>query len=79
MDLEVTYVDEKRQRVSSESAYLTDEVLARPNLNVALHTTVTKILFEQNEGDTRAVGVEFARGKDGPAYRARAVKEVIVS
>jgi len=72
-------VDQNRQRVSAESAYLTDDVLARPNLKVALNASVTKIIFEKVEGETRAVGVEFAGSKTGPVYRARARKEVILS
>ncbi|ESK94011.1 putative gmc oxidoreductase [Moniliophthora roreri MCA 2997] len=54
----MTYVDDKYQRVSSEAAYLTADVLARPNLKVAVHAHVTRILFEDVNGETRAVGVE---------------------
>ncbi|KAJ7583617.1 hypothetical protein C8J56DRAFT_213831 [Mycena floridula] len=75
----ITYVDKNRQRVSSESAYLTDEVLARPNLKVALNASVTKIVFEKVGTETRAVGVEFAGSKDGPVYRSRASREIILS
>jgi choline dehydrogenase len=42
----VNYIDERRTRVSAESAYLTEDVLARPNLVVTLHGQVTKILFD---------------------------------
>lgn len=76
----VTYVDENRERVSSESAYLTAEVLSRPNLKVVIHAQVTKILFEERDGDKHAVGVEFANyDKKGPRFRARSRKEVIIS
>ncbi|KAJ7679071.1 hypothetical protein DFH06DRAFT_504858 [Mycena polygramma] len=75
----VTYVDNKGQRVSSESAYLTPDVLARPNLQVAIHAQVTRVIFDQANGATRAVGVEFANSATGPRYRARARKEVIIS
>ncbi|KAJ6507877.1 hypothetical protein C8R47DRAFT_1208899 [Mycena vitilis] len=75
----VTYVDSKGQRVSSESAYLTPDVLARPNLQVAIHAQVTRVLFDQVDGATRAVGVEFANSANGPRYRAHAGKEVIIS
>lgn len=74
----MTYIDSKRQRVSSESAYLTKDVLARKNLKVAVNAQVTRILFEKVEGETRAVGVEFANAQDGPRYCARARKEVVV-
>ncbi|KAJ7623439.1 hypothetical protein FB45DRAFT_925680 [Roridomyces roridus] len=75
----MTYVDPKGQRVSSETAYLTKDVLARPNLKVAIHAHTTRILFEQVGGATRAVGVEFARKANGPRYQVRARKEVVVS
>ena len=76
----MTYVDKKFERASSEAAYLTPEVLVRPNLTVAIHATVTQILFErQPTGKLRAVGVEFAKTEDGPRYQAKAKKEVILS
>lgn len=74
----MTYIDDKRARVTSETSYLTPDVLARPNLKVAIHATVTKIIFEKNGGETRAVAVEFAKNKNGPVYRARARQEIIV-
>ncbi|KAJ7066868.1 hypothetical protein B0H15DRAFT_794219 [Mycena belliarum] len=74
----MTYVSPKGERVSSETAYLTEDVLARPNLKVAIHAQVTRVLFEQVNGATRAVGVEFAKSVMGPRYRARARKEVVV-
>ncbi|KIJ13402.1 GMC oxidoreductase [Paxillus involutus ATCC 200175] len=76
----VTYIDNRGQRVSAESAYLTPEVLARPNLKVVTLARVTKILLETS-GAPRAIGVEFAEAKDRGAsgrFRARALKEVIV-
>ncbi|CAK5268208.1 unnamed protein product [Mycena citricolor] len=75
----VTYIDEQGTRVSTESAYLTPEVLRRPNLKVAIHATATKIIFEQVNGSPRAVGVEFASSSTGLRYRARAKKEVVLS
>lgn len=74
----MTYVDSKATRVSTETAYLTKDVLARPNLKVVTHAQVTRVLFEKASGETRAVGVEFAKSKTGPFYRARARKEVII-
>ena len=63
---------------------MTDEVLARPNLKVVTYARVTKVLFDTSTGIPRATGVEFARksrrkGRVGPKFRARAIKEVIVS
>lgn len=75
----MTYIDENCERVSSESAYFTQDVLARPNLRVALHATVTRIIFEKTDGTIRAVGVEFARSKKGVRYQARAKRDVILS
>lgn len=76
----MTYIDEGSKRVSSETAYLTDEVLARPNLVVAVHAHVTKIIFDtEADGGPRAVGVEFAKSTSGPRYEARARKEVLLS
>ncbi|TFK62260.1 alcohol oxidase [Pluteus cervinus] len=75
----MTYVNEKKERVSSESGYLTPEVLERPNLKVAVHAKVTKVLVEVVDGKKRATGVEFATTKEGARYKARARKEVIIS
>ncbi|KAG5730944.1 Alcohol dehydrogenase [acceptor] [Termitomyces sp. T112] len=76
----MTYVDDQGERVSSESAYFTKEVLARPNLVVALYAQVTRILFDTKaEGTPRAIGIEFARSENSPQYRAYAQKEVILS
>ncbi|KAF7374603.1 L-sorbose 1-dehydrogenase [Mycena sanguinolenta] len=76
---QMTYVDSKGQRVSSETAYLTKDVLARPNLKVAIHAQITRIIFDQVDGKTRAIGVEFAKGSNGPRYKARARREIILS
>ncbi|KAJ7170935.1 hypothetical protein C8R43DRAFT_981616 [Mycena crocata] len=75
----MTYVDQNGQRVSSETAYLTEDVLARPNLTVAIHAQVTRVLFERSNGATCAVGVEFAETANGPRFRAHARKEVVLS
>ena len=75
----VTYIDSHHQRVSAEVAYLTPEVLARPNLKVVTLARVTKIVFDSSSGTPRAVAVEFANEKQhAPRVRARARKEVIV-
>lgn len=75
----VTYIDPSGKRVTTETAYLTPEVLKRPNLKVAIHAHVTRILFTTHGGRKRAVGVEFARGQGGPLYRVRAKREVVLS
>ncbi|KAK7033397.1 L-sorbose 1-dehydrogenase [Favolaschia claudopus] len=76
----MTYVDSNGRRVSSETAYLTNDVLKRPNLKVVINAQVTRLLFDQSsDGTTRAVGVEFANSPNGPRYKARARKDVIIS
>lgn len=75
----MTYVSSKAQRVSSETAYLTKDVLARPNLKVVINAQVTRVLFENVGDKTRAVGVEFANTKEGPRYRVWSRKDVILS
>lgn len=74
----MTYIDEKRRRVSAESAYLTKDVLRRKNLKVAIHARVTRVLFEEVDNQKRAVGVEFGNSKNGPQYRVMARNEVII-
>ncbi|KAI6108025.1 hypothetical protein F5141DRAFT_1232534 [Pisolithus sp. B1] len=49
-------------RVSTEAAYLTPTVLARPNLKVVTEARVTKILFDTStrNRNPRAIGAEFS-------------------
>ncbi len=61
-----------------ETAYLTPDVLARPNLKVATGAFVNRILFDGNQDAPRAVGVEF-NDKHGGTFRVKALKEVIVA
>ncbi|KAG6839846.1 hypothetical protein C0991_011120 [Blastosporella zonata] len=74
----VTYIDEKRRRVSSESAYLTKEVLARKNLTVAVNAHVTRILFNTQGDQKRAIGVHVASSPTGTRHRVLASKEVVI-
>jgi len=60
------------RRLSAARAYL-HPVLARPNLQVQTRALVTRVLFE----GTRAVGVEYQRGR-GPIQQAYA-GEVVLS
>ena len=76
----MTFIDSNGRRVSTESAYLTREVLSRPNLKVVTGAAVTRILFNQQEGsEPRASGVEFAKSKDGERFVVKAKKEVVLS
>jgi len=62
----------------SRSAYLTQDVLSRSNLRVATGAHVTKIIFSNNGGVKRAIGVEFTTGKNQPVYYASATSEVLL-
>jgi len=73
----VTYVSQRHERVSSESAYLTPAVLNRSNLTVVIRATVTRVLIDTTDDKPRAVGVEFVGHDNGPRYQARAKKEVV--
>ena len=75
----MTYIDAKGRRVTTESAYLTPDVLSRPNLTVAVNASVTKLLFDRTDGQTRVTGVEFANNEKGPRFRVKARKEVVLS
>jgi choline dehydrogenase len=59
------------RRLSAARAYL-HPVMSRPNLEVRTRSLVTRILFE----GTRAVGVEYARGK-GATERVRAGEVIL--
>ncbi len=63
---------------ASGRAYLTPEVLARPNLTVAVHTTVEKILFSNKGASLRATGVQLATSPNAPKFRVAATKDVIL-
>lgn len=71
-------MDKRGQRVSTETAYLTPEVLERKNLTVATHASVKQVDFETIDGVTRATAVEFTEGKGKPVYKAKAKKEIIL-
>ncbi|KAI0322115.1 alcohol oxidase [Amylostereum chailletii] len=75
----MTYIDAKGHRVTTESAYLTPDVLKRPNLTVAIGASVTRLLFDKSEdGEPRATGIEFTASAKGPRFRVRAKKEVLM-
>ncbi|KAF6749486.1 choline dehydrogenase, partial [Ephemerocybe angulata] len=75
----MTYVDSKFRRVSSETAYLTRDVLKRKNLTVAINATATRVIFDTTSSEPRAIAVEFATGPNGKKYKATARKEIILS
>jgi choline dehydrogenase len=57
----------KGRRLSAARAYL-HPVSSRPNLTIQTRAFVTKVLFD----GTRAVGVEYVRGRDGSPTRVTA-------
>ena len=63
-----------RRRQSAARTYLR-AALKRPNLQVVTGALVHRVLFD----GTRAVGVEFARGRGAPLERVDAAREVILS
>ena len=74
----MTYIDGKGRRVSAESAYLTSEVLKRPNLTICTQVHVTKVLIDTIGEQKRATGVEFALAKGGTLFQVKARKQVIL-
>ena len=60
-------------------AYLSPNVLSRPNLTVAINTMVEKILFDESGTEPRAIGVQVSKSSKSPKYRVRATREVILS
>ena len=53
-------------------------MLKRPNLTVAVATTVEKVLFDESRSEPRAIGVEVSKSSVSPKYRVRANREVIL-
>lgn len=74
-----TFIDTKGQRSSAAVAYLTADVIQRPNLKIASGQSVTRIIFDESGSQPRAVGVEMAASKSSPLrYLAKARKEVLL-
>ncbi|KAJ5218101.1 uncharacterized protein N7498_000200 [Penicillium cinerascens] len=75
-----TFIDSKGQRSSLATAFLTPDVLQRPNLYVACHSHVTRILFDRlTTNQPTAIGVEFQTKQKGILFEVHARKEVILS
>lgn len=70
-----------KTRTSSASAYLTEEVRARPNLSILTDTVVSRVLLEKSDDGTSqevATGVEICSG-NGVKSIVRASIEVILA
>lgn len=59
-------------------AYLSPNVLKRPNLTVAVSTVVERVLFDESGSEPHAVGVEVSKSPVAPKYRIKADREVII-
>ncbi|KAI0327374.1 GMC oxidoreductase [Cubamyces sp. BRFM 1775] len=68
-------VDEKHET----TAYLSADVLKRPNLTVAVCMMTEKVLFAKgSNGTPRAVGIQLSSSHSGPRFAVAANKEVIL-
>ncbi|KAJ3527627.1 hypothetical protein NM688_g8104 [Phlebia brevispora] len=74
----MTYIQSSGKRITTEVAYLTPDVLARPNLKIITQASAMRIIFHKSAAGPRAVGVEY-KLPDGLSLTARTSKEVIVS
>lgn len=64
---------------SAATAYLSPEVLKRPNLTVAITVTTERVLFTQSpEGVPKAVGIQLSSHREGPRFAVAASREVII-
>ena len=63
---------------STSTAYLTPDVLARPNLTIAVGVRVSKIVVEPVAGRPRAVGVQMSTAPMDQLYRVNATREVLL-
>ncbi|KIK53250.1 hypothetical protein GYMLUDRAFT_100419 [Collybiopsis luxurians FD-317 M1] len=74
----IATLDSKGSRSSTATAYLTPDILSRPNLFVAISTVVEKVLFEKRGDSVQASGVEISTGRTSPRYRVTARSEVVL-
>ncbi|KAI0651208.1 GMC oxidoreductase [Trametes meyenii] len=72
-------IDEKHERSSAATAYLSSAVLARPNLTVAVSVTAERIFFSKSPDDEpKAIGVQISSRRNGPRFAVGANREVIL-
>lgn len=75
----VTYIDYKGRRVTTESGYLTPDVLGRSNLTIVTHASVTKLLLHPLGGRHRVSAAEVASNETLMRLQIKARNEVILS
>lgn len=72
----ITISNAEEKRVSASIGYLNADVRKRPNLTISTHTQVSELLFDDDEGGRRCVGVKATVNGKPQEFRA---KEVILS
>ncbi|KIK76982.1 GMC oxidoreductase, partial [Paxillus rubicundulus Ve08.2h10] len=71
-----TFVDQKGQRSSPATAFLSEDVLKRQNLTVVINALTTRILFSS---DGRATAIELASDSTSRRYQVGANREIILA
>ncbi|PIL26393.1 hypothetical protein GSI_12150 [Ganoderma sinense ZZ0214-1] len=72
-------LDSDGQRSSTATAYLTNDVLSRPNLTYVVDTLIQRLVFDTSPGQApRVVGVEMTMSPDVQIYSCWARGEVIL-
>ncbi|KAJ7430523.1 GMC oxidoreductase [Mycena galericulata] len=77
----MTYIDAKGCRVTTESAYLTPQVLKRKNLHILTNTTVTRLVLDTapvGNRDVRVTAVEVSPGKGLSLLQIKARSEIVL-
>lgn len=74
-----TFIDAKGQRSSFATAFLSPEVMQRPNLYVACGARVSRLLFDRlSSKDPAVIGAEFQTSRGGDRFQVHARREVIL-
>ncbi|PLN76171.1 putative glucose dehydrogenase [Aspergillus taichungensis] len=74
-----TFIDPKGQRASLATAYLPAAVRRRPNLTIACHAHVTRLLVDRLSGpEPTVIGVELQIERGGPRFEVHARREVVL-
>ncbi|KAJ5205697.1 Glucose-methanol-choline oxidoreductase [Penicillium cf. griseofulvum] len=71
-------VDAKTGTRGYAAAYYSPDVAARPNLRLLTETVVERILFNQEDGDVIATGVQVKTQGNADPYQITAKKEIVL-